>query len=427
MLTWPVSETETAIAFDRGLEVGAGKQLATAVKIESGRYAGAADRLETTRPGYAVVKMQQRQKRTAVAVKAAHLGPDGRSVIIQTASREAAVNYALTVGDAQGGAALDVMHDLSGVSAQWLPAGGSDGTMRPLWLPHPDFGAAREFTRGSLAHDALWKRLAESGTLTVRGQLDLWQMLIPATQPMAQLDYEPEPETVTVVFKSDAALTLEVPGAQVEQVSGNESRVTAAGPRESQWSAFALTVATPAGSLDVSYFTARDPRPRALATRRFLVPFAKPGPPDDRTRTTPEIAGGNYEAGHALFNGKAACATCHLLRGEGMKVGPELGNLVHSDYASPLKNITDPSASINPDAVGYTVTSKAGAVIGTRVGETADELHIAQPGGAVAKIKKADIVKTEPMNVSLMPAGLDKALTKEDLCDLMTFLLTEPK
>jgi putative heme-binding domain-containing protein len=252
-------------------------------------------------------------------------------------------------------------------------------------------------------------------------------MLIPATQPLSKLDYESEPETVTVVFKSDAALTLEAAGAQVAHVSEHESHLTVAGSRQNQWSAFTLTVATPAKSLDVSFFTTRDPRPRALPLRRFLMPFAKPGPPDDLTRTIPEIAGGNWEAGRALFKGKATCATCHQLRGDGVRVGPELSNLMHRDYASVLKDIADPNAAINPDAVGYIVTMKDGsAFVGTRLAETAEELQIAQPGGAVAKLTKTSISKTEPMSVSLMPTGLDKALTKEELRDLMTYLLTEP-
>jgi hypothetical protein len=56
------------------------------------------------------------------------------------------------------------------------------------------------------------------------------------------------------------------------------------------------------------------------------------------------------------------------LRGEGVKVGPDLDNLIHSDYASLLKNISDPGAAINPDAVGYIVTLKDGTAV---VGHTA--------------------------------------------------------
>jgi hypothetical protein len=52
-------------------------------------------------------------------------------------------------------------------------------------------------------------------------------------------------------------------------------------------------------------------------------------------------------------------------------------------------------------------------------------LHLAQPGGQVARLKKSDIARLEPMPQSLMPAGLDKLLTREELRDLMTYLLTE--
>jgi len=434
VLTWPASETETVVAFDRPEtaaaegDTAAWSEVAKHTTCNSGRYVAAADRLETIRPPYAVVKMQQRQKRTSIPVESARPGAGGGNIVVHLAPRSAAVNYALSLPGGSG--TLDLAHDLSGVAAVWRsgPAGGPlDGKQWNGWLPHPDFIAARTFTRGSAVHDELWKDLAAPGTLTLRGQLDLWQMLIPATQPLSKLDYEPEPETVTVDFKSDAALTLEAPGAQVQQVGEHESRLTVTGVRADQWLAVALTVATPAQSLDVSYITTRDPRPRALPTRRFLVPFAKPGAPDDLNSTIPELAGGNWEAGRALFKGKAACATCHQLRGEGFRVGPELGNLMHRDYASVLKDITDPNATINPDAVGYTVTMKDGsATVGTRLGETDSELQIAQPGGAVAKLRKADIAKTEPMTVSLMPPGLDKALSKEELRDLMTYLLTEP-
>ena len=426
VLTWPVSETETIIAFDRALDAAAWSDFAALMKIESGRYVDAADRLETIRPGYAVVKMQQRQPRIGVAVKSGRLGADGRSAVIESEPRAAAVNYALTVSGTNGAGTLDVAHDLSGTACDWS-ARNASGAPWNGWLPHPDFTAARKFTRGSATHDALWEMIAKPGTLSLRGQIDLWQMLIPATQPLSKLDYEPEPETVTVAFKSDAALTLEARGAQVMRMNDHESRLTVTGARENQWPIFTLTVATPARSLDVSFSTNRDPRPRALPLRRFLVPFAKPGAPDDRTRTIPEIAGGNWEAGHALFKGKAACATCHQLRGEGVRVGPELGNLMHRDYASVLRDITDPNAMINPDAVGYIVTLRDGtAAVGTRLAETDEELQIAQPGGAVAKLKRSAIAKTEPMAVSLMPAGLDKMLTTEELRDLMTFLLTEP-
>lgn len=413
VITWAASETETVVAFDRKL-AAAPKQ----VSLEAGTYVSAADRLETIRPGYAVVAMQLRQPRKAVEVTAASLGKSAGSLILRTAPRNSAVNYAVTMPG------IDLAHDLTGVSAIWQ--GKAGGPAWNGWLPHADFLAAREFTQASAMHDEFWQDIGTAGTLVLKGQLDLWQMLTPITQPLSQLDYTPEAETVTVQFKSDAAMNLESAGGKITRINGHECSLTVPSVQKDHWAAFALTLDTPARRLDVSYSTTRDSRPRALAIKRFLVPFASPAPPDDLTRKIPEIAGGNWDKGRALFNGKATCFTCHQLRGEGFRVGPELGNLMHRDYASVLKDIVAPDAMINPDAVGYVVTLKNNTVVtGTRLAETDEELQIAQPGGMVAKLKKSEITHTQPLPVSLMPTGLDKVLTKEELRDLMTYLLTD--
>src|SRR5204863_9388951 len=110
----PTSATRTVITCDRPL--GA-TPWAEPPKIEAGRYVAAADRLETIRPGYAVVKMQQRQPRTAVAVTAISLSDDGRNVAIETGPRVDAVNYALALPSG-----IDLAHDLSGVDTEWTGA-----------------------------------------------------------------------------------------------------------------------------------------------------------------------------------------------------------------------------------------------------------------------------------------------------------------
>ena len=419
VLTWPASETETVIAFDRPLDPNAWSDIAARTQIDSGRYASAADRLEAIRPPYAVVKNQQHEPRGAVAVKSARLSADRRNVSFTSAARVSALNYAVALP-----AHIDVAHDLSGLAAEWRDGSGPAWVG---WLPYPDLTVGREFTQASATHDDLWGKSATVGALTLRTQLDLWQMLQPATQPGSKLDYTPEPETVTVVFKSDAPITVTAPGAKLARVNDRECQLIFADIRAEEWHALTLTVMTPVRSLDVSYHTTQDSRPRALSPRRFLMPFAKPGAHDLVPREIAEIAGGDWQAGRALFNGKATCATCHELRGEGKRVGPDLGNLIHRDYASVLLDIADPNAAINPDGVGYMVTLKDGTTtVGTRLGESAYELQIAQAGGAVAKLKKTDIAKTEPMAVSLMPAGLEKTLTPPELRDLLTFLLTNP-
>jgi putative heme-binding domain-containing protein len=427
VLAWPVSQTETVVSFDRPLEPAMANQLASRTKIEFGRYVSAADELEKMRPGYAVVQSQLRQARQMLPVKSARLGADGRSLVIATASRSDSYQYALTVAaEVAGKTAAPVLamaHDLSGLATEWR---GKLGTKWNGWLPHPDFIAAKQFTRASGDHAALWKYLETAGTLTLRGKLDLFNMLQPATQPGAELGYVPKPETVTLIFKSDAELKLSARGAKVERVNKQESHLTLSSVKENEWPEFTLTVATPARSLDVSYFTDRDARLRAPQTRRFLMPFAQPGGQDVVQRKIPELAGGDWNRGRELFRGKAACMTCHTLRGEGFAVGPDLNNLVHRDYASVLRDIAEPNAVINPDAVAYTVSLKGDEPLtGVRVGEDETMLSLAQAGGKITKLKKSDIVKVEPMTLSLMPEGLDKALTPAELSDLMTYLLTE--
>jgi putative heme-binding domain-containing protein len=420
VLTWPASPTETVIAFDRPLPATATEKLSTRTRIDSGRYVTAADRHEVIlNLGYAVVQAQQREPRGVVAVTNARLSPDRRQLIIIGAPRTSAINYAVAIENH-----LDVAHDLSGLAAEWK---GENNRAWSGWLPHADFAAAREFTQASAEHDTLWANTVQPGKLTLRTQLDLWQMLIPATQPGSQLDWTPAPETVTLRFSSDAPLSVSAQGAVVEPVTDRETRIVVSNTSEDRWVPVTLTLTTPGRRLDVSYSTERDPRPRALPIRRFLMPFAQPGTPDLTPRTVPEIAGGNWFAGRELFNGKAACATCHEFRGEGVRVGPELGNLIHRDYASVLADIADPNSTINPDGVGYIVTMKDGStIVGTILGESALRLTIAQVGGTVARLTKSDIAKTEPMTVSLMPAGLEKNLSTTELRDLMTFLLTSP-
>lgn len=158
------------------------------------------------------------------------------------------------------------------------------------------------------------------------------------------------------------------------------------------------------------------------------MPFATPTPPTIGRQEIPQIAGGNWEAGHELFMGKATCSKCHRKKKEGKRVGPDLDNLIHRDYASVLRDIVDPSATISPDAIGYNVVLEDGRTVsGTRVAETDDELHIVPASGELAKLKKSQIEEVKPMKVSPMPAGLEKQLTKVELRDLMTYLLLKTK
>ncbi len=413
---WPRSETETVIAFDRPIGDSFGALSAKHVLIESGHYVAAADHDERIRPGYAVVGIQQTQIRTRVPVINVVSQSQRNELVVQTPPRRSAFTYAMTLPKG-----IDLAHDLSGVECEWH---GVHKESLKSWLPHCDFEVARPFTRGSTSHDQLWQRFEERGHLTLRTQLDLWRMLVPLTQVGANLGYEPTPEVVYLKLQSDAQLKVNCSDAEVEQLDVRTVMMTVKQPKEQHWQKLEVALETPAKSLQVAYWTDRDPRPRALQTRRFLMPFAEPPPAILTEREIPELAGGDAEKGHALFLGKAACSSCHQLRGEGIRVGADLGNLPHRDYASVLRDVVDPNATISPDAIGYTVVLTDGKVVsGIRGDESSDILQLVLQGGKVESIKKTEIESIKPMEVSVMPAGIDKTLTAEELRDLMTYLL----
>ena len=221
------------------------------------------------------------------------------------------------------------------MKAEWMEAAGKTGGTG--WVRHHDLMAARAFTAASPEHTRLFDLLKTPGTLTLKGQLDLYLMLRTAIQPGATLDFEYPSETVTVILKSAGKLNLKpAASATIQRVGDQELRVTTVSSTN-KWLPIELTMATGSAEprLDVAWISSEDTRPRPMLTRRFLLPWATPrtdNAPSARDRRIPEIAGGDWTRGQAIFSGeKAACAKCHQMRGVGGMIGPDLSNLVYRD------------------------------------------------------------------------------------------------
>ncbi|HEU0009698.1 MAG TPA: hypothetical protein VFT34_07780, partial [Verrucomicrobiae bacterium] len=456
VLTWSASPTEIKIAFDKPLATAALKDLAKKVRIEAGRHVYPGDRFENIRPGYQVVRDQLAQPRYAVEVLGAAVSPDARTLTLTTKPRETALNCAVTLpfcvaadvrrltsnGRSEpphvGCYEIDLAASLHGVEAAWRSEDGK--TNRSVWLPHADIAVARELTAGSSEHEAFFKLLALPGSLTLKGQIDVWEMLQPAIQPGSKLDYERPLEEVSVNLKSSTPMTsypkmtngISWPG--VNATGANARGLNLFGLVKSQlWWPLESSIET--GSqvpeLTATWSTADDSRPRAFPLRRFFLPWAKPegaSPATNESRVIPEIAGGHWLSGrHLYFGAKVACAKCHTMRGEGGHVGPDLSNLIHRDYASVARDIAQPNAALNPDHLASIVELTDGdALTGLLVSETASELTVVDANAAPRRVPRAQVSSIRPAALSLMPEGLWEALTKEEQRDLMTFLLTVP-
>jgi putative heme-binding domain-containing protein len=182
--------------------------------------------------------------------------------------------------------------------------------------------------------------------------------------------------------------------------------------------------------LSLSWHTTDDPRPRSLPLRRILVPWATPRPTDSQIgqREIPEIAGGSWTRGKAVFFGdQAGCYKCHQIAGEGGRIGPDLSNLVHRDYASVLKDITLPSVAINPDHLAYNLELKNGETLnGIILSDSPDKLVLGLVDGKTIPVARSTVTAVKASAISLMPENLLQGLSLQAQKDLLTFLLTVP-
>ena len=139
----------------------------------------------------------------------------------------------------------------------------------------------------------------------------------------------------------------------------------------------------------------------------------------------PTLKDGDVGRGHALFKSqKSACATCHALGYLGGKLGPDLTRIgqVRTEMDL-LESIIYPSASFVRSYEPFTVVVKGGEdVTGIVRKDAPDEVILANGPETEARIARADVVEMRPGKVSLMPDGLEQALTRQELADLLAFL-----
>ncbi len=139
---------------------------------------------------------------------------------------------------------------------------------------------------------------------------------------------------------------------------------------------------------------------------------------------------GDLAKGRAIFErAESSCITCHRIDSKGADFGPALSEI---GTKLPKEAIFD--AIMNPNtslSMGFETTQLAtkdgGIGMGIVRSETQDELVLALPGGVTTKFRKGDIAKREKLTTSMMPSGLNQALTRDDLVNLVDYLASLKK
>lgn len=141
----------------------------------------------------------------------------------------------------------------------------------------------------------------------------------------------------------------------------------------------------------------------------------------------PLAAGGNARRGQVIFNSEAAaCISCHRVGEDGGRIGPDLTKVgsVRSGRDL-LESIVFPSASFAQGYEPYLIEDQDGFVYeGVITRQTSDTLTLRSAANAEVRLDRKSIAEITPATVSIMPQGLEKALTPQQLQDLLAYLLS---
>ncbi len=117
------------------------------------------------------------------------------------------------------------------------------------------------------------------------------------------------------------------------------------------------------------------------------------------------------------------CAVCHRLEGQGFAVGPDLASVGNKSPQALLISILDPNRAIEDRFVNYlAVTDDGLQVSGVLAAESGESLTLRAEEGKEQVLLRKDIESLQRTGKSLMPEGLERDMTADDLADVIAYV-----
>jgi putative membrane-bound dehydrogenase-like protein len=138
--------------------------------------------------------------------------------------------------------------------------------------------------------------------------------------------------------------------------------------------------------------------------------------------TEQSLAAGDRANGRRRF--AQTCATCHTLFGQGGKIGPDLTGSQRTSLDYLLVNIVDPSALVAPAYRMSTVVLSDGRVLNGILNDQAGPTVTIQTPTERLVINRSDIEEVRKSELSLMPEGQLDVLPKNEVRDLIAYLMS---
>ncbi len=143
------------------------------------------------------------------------------------------------------------------------------------------------------------------------------------------------------------------------------------------------------------------------------------------TVDTGSIKAGDAARGHAVFEGKGACLSCHRVNRRGNWKAPDLSDIGALRSAGSLeRSLRDPSSQMMPINRPVRAVTRDGKVIGgRRLNEDTYTVQLTDAEGQLHSLVKSDLREYTISTKSTMPS-YEKELTQEELADVVSYLLT---
>ena len=137
-----------------------------------------------------------------------------------------------------------------------------------------------------------------------------------------------------------------------------------------------------------------------------------------------ELAG-TASAGHQLYGGKGNCSSCHMVNGEGGRLGPDLSRVGERRDPDELRtDLVDPNDDVAPRWWTIRVTQQDGSVVeGLRVNEDTFSLRLIDQDENLWSFSKGQIRSYERIEDSTMP-DYGQTLTVSEVDDLVAYLFS---
>lgn len=134
---------------------------------------------------------------------------------------------------------------------------------------------------------------------------------------------------------------------------------------------------------------------------------------------------GNADSGLTLFQGKGDCSSCHMVRGRGGRLGPDLSRVGESTRPEDLMvAITDPHEDVDPRWWTLEIMGSDGVTrSGFRMGEDSFSVRIMDNDSNLWSYQKDDIQSIDRVERSTMPS-YDDSMSENELDDLVAYLFS---